>query len=63
MGIYKVRDLAGEIQGIANDLSRSIEERIHSIKQVMDRIKDDFVDAKQKLRAFYREEQEETDWW
>jgi hypothetical protein len=62
MGIYKVRDLAGEIQGIANDLSRSIEERIHSIKQVMDRIKDDFVDAKQKLRAFYREEQEETDW-
>jgi hypothetical protein len=63
MGIYKVRDLAGEIQGIANDLSRSIEQRIHGIKQVMDRIKDDFVDAKQKLRAFYREEHEETDWW
>jgi hypothetical protein len=63
MGIYKVRDLAGEIQGVANDLSRSIKERIRGIKQVMDRIKDDFVDAKQKLRAFYREEQEETDWW
>jgi hypothetical protein len=63
MGIYKVRDLAGEIQGIANDLSRSIEQRIHGIKQVMDRIKDDFVDAKKKLRAFYREEHEETDWW
>jgi hypothetical protein len=62
MGIYKVRDLAREIQGIANDLSHSIEERIHNIKQVMDRIKDDFVHAKQKLRAFYREEQEETDW-
>jgi hypothetical protein len=62
MGIYKVRDSAGKIQAIANDDSHSVEEQIHSIKQVMTIIKDEFVDAKQKLRAFYREEQEETDW-
>jgi hypothetical protein len=62
MGIYKVRDSARKIQGIARDTSLSVEERIHDIKQVMIIMKNDFVDAKQKLRAFYREEQEETEW-
>jgi hypothetical protein len=60
--MFKVRDSAEKIQGIAYDDSLSIEQRIHDIKQVMPIMKGDFVDAKQKLRACYKEEQVETEW-
>ena len=66
IGISKVRDTAIKIQQIAADRAAdgllSVEESIHRIKQLMSGMEDAFVDANEKFRTFYREEQEETVW-
>jgi len=60
--IFKVEDLALRIQDAADDDSQSIEEAMHIITQLLGEMKDVFVDAHQKLRAFYREPQKEIEW-
>lgn len=57
VGIWRVYNAALRIQDIAYDSSQSVEEKL-----TMTGLKDAFVDAKQKLRNFYREKQEETEW-
>ncbi len=60
--LFKVEDLALRIQHATNDDSLSIDENIHIIAQLLGEMKVAFVDAQQKLRAFYREPQEEIEW-
>jgi hypothetical protein len=62
MGIFKVEGAAEEIQWAAADSSRDCEENIQLITRLLGEMRDSFVDADDKLRAFYRESQRVIEW-